>query len=409
MNKVQIVFTSLLSDAINNVESDGYQLSKAEWIELYKEAIAHQVEAIIFSRAYGMLAKSEELGAIAALWKRRYLLAIMQHKQQCMIVPEILKAFNEANIAILMLKGYVIKDLYRNPDTRLMGDLDFLVEMADWEKTVNILKSLGYDEDLANEHGCAASFKHATGINIELHRKLAEESLFPHIKTLEKAFWDNATSYYMAGQHILIPARDDFIFYLFLHLAKHFASSGFGFRQLADLTLFIKKNKDFLSTDVLSHYIDLFELRLITTHILKMCNELLDLDFNLPVQDITQESYNFFVQSVFEAGVFGYKTDNNITDNIYLNFLKHEFKSFEFYILKRIFFPPAKLMNTKYSYARNYPALLPVAWIHRGIDSIRKKRLGTIKLYGRSKNITKLEIKLAYLKQFNLLDRPSDR
>jgi hypothetical protein len=406
MNTVQTFFTSLLSDTINNREVRDYRLSKYEWDDLYQEAIAHQVDTIIFPRVSQLLKNNKELAKIAESWKYRYLLSIMEHKKQCLIVPDILRAFNEANIDLIMLKGYVIKDVYSNPYDRLMGDLDLLVRIPDWDNAVKVIKSFGYEENLSVEHSCTANFHHPTAINIELHHTLAKETLFPQIGILEQALWDNAIEYFVEGQRILIPAKDDFVFYLFLHLAKHFAGDGFGFRLLADLTLYIEKNKKFLSAEIINKYIDLFELRLIVSHILRLCRELLDLDFILPSQDISDESYNFFLQSVFDAGIFGYKSTDNIKDNIYRNFLKSGIKSFWVYKLWHIYFPPASSMNIKYAYARNRQFLLPFAWLHRAVDVIGNKGFGYAKLYGRPDDITKSAVKMAYLQQFNLLDRP---
>lgn len=409
MNTVQTVFTSLLSDTINNREVRDYRLSKYEWADLYQEAIAHQVDTIIFPHVSYLLKKDKELAELADRWKYRYLLSIMEHKKQCLIVPDILRAFTKANIDLIMLKGYVIKDVYSNPDARLMGDFDLLVRIPDWDNAVKVIKSFGYKEKPSVEHSYTANFQHPTSINIELHHKLAKETLFPQIGMLEQALWDNAIEYCVEGQRILIPEKNNFVFYLFLHLAKHFAGEGFGFRLLADLTLYIEKNKAVLSAEIINKYIDVFELRLITSHILRLCRELLDLDFDLPLQDISDESYDFFLQSVFDAGIFGYKSTDNIIGNIYQKYLKSGFKSFLAYKLRHIYFPSALSMNNKYAYARSRRFLLPFAWLHRAVNVIENKGFGYTKLFGRPTDVTKSEKKMAYLQQFNLLDRPHKR
>ena len=70
----------------------------------------------------------------------------------------------------------------------------------------------------------------------------------------------------------------------------------------------------------------------------------------------------------------------------------------------RMAFPSAKAMPKVYSYARKYPILLPVAWIHRDFKFLLKKIVHKNDFYGVGEKIEVGERRLSLLEEFGLID-----
>jgi hypothetical protein len=63
-------------------------------------------------------------------------------------------------------------------------------------------------------------------------------------------------------------------------------------------------------------------------------------------------------------GVFGRSTEGNVLS---VQVAKREGQ--DVCALRRIFFPPRKMIWHKYQYVKKSPALLPIAWVHRFIKA----------------------------------------
>ena len=81
-------------------------------------------------------------------------------------VEKIIKKFNEENVRVIVLKGLVVREFYKNPELRTMSDADILVHEEDLDKARNILTSLGYSEkEGSDEHGAHLVFDHTNYLN----------------------------------------------------------------------------------------------------------------------------------------------------------------------------------------------------------------------------------------------------
>jgi hypothetical protein len=104
----------------------------------------------------------------------RNLVRLVQIRAQLM---EVLSALNEAGVSPAPLKGalHLLENTFRNPATRVLGDLDILVARPEADTAMSALEARGYRlqrRSPMEEHD-AAMLPPTTGVLVELHSELA--------------------------------------------------------------------------------------------------------------------------------------------------------------------------------------------------------------------------------------------
>ena len=60
-------------------------------------------------------------------------------------MERLIEHLNENEIDHLLMKGFIVKDIYPVPELRYFGDVDFVIRKEDRVKTDLLMKELGYD------------------------------------------------------------------------------------------------------------------------------------------------------------------------------------------------------------------------------------------------------------------------
>lgn len=163
---------------------------------------------------------------------------------------QIAKAFNEAGIAFMPLKGMVAIDkLYKSYELRAMSDIDLLVQPEDAPRSLELLKNLGY-----STHGDILLEKHQNsevihypqlvkeGVCVELHQKL-HRNIEPYSLPVELLF-ANSTADTIHNNPCRLMDNYDGLIYSILHLDRHFKEGHVQFTSIADIV------NQLLTTDI---------------------------------------------------------------------------------------------------------------------------------------------------------------
>lgn len=161
------------------------QLSHCAWDDLPAQADDHGLEPLFY---YHLKAANI---AIPANIEQQLRARTIQHAHANHIrtraLAEIIDAFHQAKIDVLVLKGAALAHLvYPSPGLRVMRDMDILVGDSDAERAQNLLAQMSYDAPLIADY-LPADFKHlpmaqrvidGLTVTIEVHRQLFVESEF---------------------------------------------------------------------------------------------------------------------------------------------------------------------------------------------------------------------------------------
>jgi hypothetical protein len=327
----------------------------------------HKMTPVIYSSISS--APGDSAKEIALSMKRT---AVIQASGQTAKSRAFLKVYSrlaKSGINAAVVKGIVLRELWREPDLRLSSDEDILVPADRFDEAADILLSLGLEERVsANEETNVRTFTDKTsGLAIELHN-----SLFPHTNDLNEkmaSFFegttDNLCEMIIDGCKIYTLDPTYHLLFLILHSFKHFIYCGFGVRQICDFIVYARANKN--STNV-EYIID--ALRSVNALgffdcILKICAKY----FGVQKEEIGFGSYTpsqtdeaEMMEDVISGGAYGNSSPERIHSSVMTMTSAEGGKgrSFLFAI-----FPPYSIMKERYRFVSRHKILLPAGWIAR--------------------------------------------
>ena len=275
-------------------------------------------------------------------------------------LEEITEAFSEAGIRFMMLKGIVMKRLYRKSYHRMMGDLDLYIYEADRQKSREVMESLGYETMLYEELYDDVYYRRPF-LNVEVHVALGEDgdSAHPYFD----AIWSRAV------QDAEYPVRFemspvDYYLYFVQHAVKHCKSHGTGIRTLIDFWVVRR---------TLLPMLDRAELEAVLTAFGSLTFErefyaLSEVWFDGAEGDSFQnETMRRFL--ILEAGLYGNESNNLFHHVIEENDVERAQSNKRKFFLKNVF-PPRERMAVKYPVLNRHPYLLFFCWIVRGVRAL---------------------------------------
>lgn len=165
-------------------------------------------------------------------------------------LTKIFSAFHKNAIAAIPLKGaHLAHEVYTDPSVRQMTDLDIMVHWEDVPRTVDLLKTLGYeaeekisldDEKRRYDHHGPALF-HPSGTKVEVHWNITDDF---NVGTRGKAFdelsWHDARKRAFLGSDAFLLSPEMLILHCVVHTTLHH-SLNFGIREFFDIEQICRK------------------------------------------------------------------------------------------------------------------------------------------------------------------------
>lgn len=244
LKKEQKMLLSLLRYAIHErKELLPEDLSESDITPILKEASAQAVNGMAL---VGLLALHERFSQEAEQNIRRMIALILRKNLTVSHTQSILvKRLDEHRFPYVILKGDAAAAYYPNPDMRMRGDVDFLIDPTQKKDVEQMLLGAGYISSQEG-HVCHVVFK-KPGAHLEMHfepagipngesgddiRAFLSDTLQSG-ETVRNGF--GAFSAPDALHHGLI---------LLLHMQHHMLGEGIGLRHLCDWACYVQKTQD---------------------------------------------------------------------------------------------------------------------------------------------------------------------
>lgn len=255
MNQTQQLLLLLLRAALFEEKIDASKFVEADWERIFNLSDIQTVSSLVLD-GIGMLPHSV---LQITFDKKMMLFAKMQRMEQintlhrCVIV-KIDKALKTEGIQAVFMKGQTVALRYPNPLHRTPGDIDFVVALKDFERTMAVMEKIGkVDHGLVHEHHGMAW---VDGVTVEPHYKVhnyqcpstdhAMQEMFASIFPSELSSAD------MDGYAVpVFPPTFESVF-LISHMVNHVYEEGLGLRQVIDYAMFLSSCAD--KIDWLQHY-----------------------------------------------------------------------------------------------------------------------------------------------------------
>lgn len=375
MQKNSNILIQLLSAAISG-KSPVLPEAVPDWSVIYAEAHAHQVHTLLYPVIEKLPAELKPEPALLSSWKNDMLrdgTFQIQHVEQ---MVRVFQYFKEQGIPLIALKGLILRNYYPVKELRIMGDADVLIRYEDLKRAHEALVKLGYKKGEFSERHIVYVLEGFP--EIELHTLLTEDSDMESKADFTSHVWDNTCTELLDTTPVLSLSVKDQILHQIFHIVHHICSGGIGLRQLCDFTLFTAFHaKEIIWENIFSE-LELYGYDKFTRTLLAICQNLFDLplpDKLLPIEEEQSLYYrNKLTEDILEAGTFGKRTDERAASRNILRYIKGGKRTTIFNLISFLFPIPAQL-RYRYRYAKKYPFLLPIAWIHRGIYNLRQLSL----------------------------------
>lgn len=370
MNRTQQQLVKILSGAIRKERIELCFNEPINWPALIDEAKEHKVTGLAYSGVKDQLKEVEVPHELLNEWKREVIFSGMNQQRHVKQSAKILQLFNEEKIAVIILKGIVLRELFPHPDLRTMSDLDILVHEEDLGRIETVLTAKGFKklQDPQEKH----DVYYKSGFKIEVHWSLTEERMFRGGKSYEEGIWERVREVEVLGVKTLTLGYNDFIFHLIIHMASHTAFHGFGIRYLLDLVVMIEQQGAFINWAEVIRLMDDCQVRKYSAVLFKCCEDLFGLEVPTSVAHLVEvdpQYITLFEDEIMNSGVHGYRDRiNALSRQVSYDGVteKSPFKK-----VLDLLFPPIHKMSDKYQYAKNNKLLVPVAWGHHLVEGVR--------------------------------------
>lgn len=289
-----------------------------------------------------------------------YLMSIKIDTLQTMELEKIGKAFEEAGIDYIPLKGSVVKYFYPMPNYRKSGDIDVLIKREDEENARKVLtEQLGCSPFKASDrYEVHSAYVSKTHVHIELHRQI--------LRTANRAYktFKNVWKYAIlsdGSEHKHRLPHELLYIHQLAHFCHHIYRGGAGIRMLMDFYV-MKKSIDF-DEDALKYWLKKSNLVEIDNYVNNTVDKWFGNSYSL------DEDVETLVKIILSGGSFGTREmGEKIHDSTGLN---GRFRQ----LFKRVFLPADSLVIVRPDYVdgKNSKFLM------------HSRRLKSILLHGRGK------------------------
>lgn len=352
--------------------------------QLYKMAQEHQMIAAVYEkiRKSNVCYLPEYTGTMTA-WKRTAIRNVMMQVQREDGFLKIYKKLIEVGVIPLVVKGCICRNLYANPDYRVSSDEDILVKQVDFEKCDQILLQEGFVREELDMDSLPFEIPYRNlqnGVYIELHFSLFsdESNVYGHLNDEFINVFANSVCEEIQGTRVWTLSPTEHLFYLICHSFKHFLHGGFGIRQVCDM---VKMSEYYGSRIDWKH----IEERLLCLSMKEYWNALVKisqgyLGFSVHKSCYPEAMVNDNIDCIpmlidlLEGGIYGDSSlERKHSSNITLAAAEKGRISTKG-SLQSVLFPSITYMKKKYTWLKNKPFLLPIAWGIRILKYIFKEK-----------------------------------
>ena len=415
LSSVQKAFMEIVECSMEGKKREKLNITGPEQIT---ELMDMAKEQHMLPMVYDVIAHADcgrECTEIINRYKVQAVVLMMQQTQRAKMFFKIYNVLLEKGIKPIVVKGAVIRSMYKNPDCRCSNDEDILIEKSEFFKCHEILIEEGYEcetkyhilkENIPYE---VAYFNRSTKLRIEIHTALLPENsnAFEGLNRQLKGIFESAQLKNIGPGEVWTLSDTQHFLFLLSHSYKHFVYCGFGIRQLCDLLMMAEKCRKTIDWDYIEKSAAENRIYRFLINLIDIGEQYLGFDGNrLPLrykQKIKPDSGNL-LEDMLQAGVFGKSNAGRIhSANITMNAVHKSFihKNVRLSVVNSVF-PSLSYMKQNFSYLNKNIYLLPLAYCQRLAAYLRERKIRAA--YGEPvDSITVGRKRIALMRQYGII------
>ena len=366
MTEIHAALLNILKCALSGVKApDLHHFTPDLWESLINLSLEQKVLPLVYDVIYAQIPTTQLRTTV------RHQIMVQTMKTDAFL--RLYQNWTSVDAYPIVVKGIICRSLYPKPDLRPSSDEDILVDPKQLAKVVNALEQYGLFTTETDPEAYEFPYRCSKNpLYIELHRSLFQpkSESYGHWNALFSDAFES--DYYIEcfNTRIRTLPPTQHLLYLICHALKHFVHSGFGIRQVCDMTLFA------------SHYGPEIDWNLL----LEQCKRIRAERFSASVFEIGRQYLNFnpdkacypaywssiaadpsdLLHDLLCGGVYGTATATRVhSSNMTLDAMIGNAREGGGTSVLRVIFPSANKISGNYPYLNKRPWLLPVAWTHR--------------------------------------------
>lgn len=287
------------------------EIKDVDWARVYKESVQQTV--VLFASGaispYADVIPKEVFGK----WLAHSGKAFASNMYVMNYQNELVKFLDDNDYKYIILKGLSSASYYENPDMRMLGDVDFLIDSSKTDEIAQkIQNELGYGRRTELEHICHVTMTRGRAA-IEMHFEIPG---IPHgdkgeyVREYIKNILKDTQNIKMDECEFTAPSHLYHGVIILLHMLHHMATEGLGLRHLCDWGAFVNKtaNMSFWETEFIP-FLKKINLLTYASVMASVCKKYMGiaLPSSLPVAD--DEICEEMMCDILQSGNFGNKDE----------------------------------------------------------------------------------------------------
>lgn len=352
-------------------------ITEEEWMELFGLSQQHQVLPMVYETVYSCPAFRTVSAEQNQILKRQVIRQVMIQSRKTEEFLALYRKLTESGITPLVVKGLVCRNIYREPDYRCSGDEDVLIPREQFGRcheifTENGMKPVEPGENMEAE-GETPYYKEKGALHIELHKELfaAESKAYGEFNGLFADAFERKIQIEINGVQVYTMCHTEHLLYLIVHAFKHFLHSGFGIRQVCDIAIYANKYGCEIDWDELQEKCRSIHAEVFAAALFDIGEKKLVFDKKRACYPESWEQIGAdgddLLADLIAGGVFGDSSmSRKHSSNMTLQAVAEEKQGNKAKAsLRQSIFPGREYMERTYTYLKDYPFLLPAAWLSR--------------------------------------------
>ena len=384
------------------------------WKDAYGTLAAGKLTGIVYHNVSQLSGPYVPEAEVSNIWKD---IVFQRGFRQLLSFQELGYVLQEARkkgLHPVIFKGIALATLYPAPNMRFSSDSDILIPPKERPTMEALLQELGYSFVEAASKDHVPVYKISQGnrfLKIELHDCLWEDYTGLQAELLEQlqlSAPETLLQTTACNVPITTLGYEQHLIYQIFHIAKHFAFEGLPLRYLTDITLFVNAYYQEINPAHFWEVMKKLKYDVFCDAIFKICVHYLGMKEVLLSKEYEQYNLNeALLEDILTAGkASGDDAEAWASTDTLSRYLMRDTQaaSSPFSQKLHMIFPTPSELKDKFSYAKKYKILLPIAWIHRFFSAISYSRY--CKKQGTSSNdaYNKINHRLELMKDLEMVD-----
>lgn len=315
LRPLRVLLIEIIQVALGKRTSLSRVPTKDEWLLLYEEAIKQSVAGVAFEGLQRLPQEQWPPQALLLQWiglseQTRARNAFLD--ERC---KELLESLTSSGLHPTILKGQGVALYYCDVlrQYRQAGDIDVFVSDGR-KKAIEYTRSIGQKEIDWDYKHLHLKLWNDTEVELHYHVEILQ-NVFKNNK-LQKWFRENECLLYYKNNGLTTPTREMNMFYVLLHIYRHFFTEGVGLRQLMDYYFVLITSKGirplYTKGEGIEDVLKKFGMWRFVQGIMWIMQEVFLLDKEYMFCEPSENEGRFILDIVLEGGNFGHNKHKEI-------------------------------------------------------------------------------------------------